>query len=389
MVNTPWHLNLTNSLVSLNHAGDAGGGIDTVGQGFTTIQNSIIKDNTCVNQGGGIWLDTINGVSSTFSAINVDVIDNKSLAGGNVGGGVGAAGNGPVTFQNCSVSNNSAGGTGGGYGEQNDLAPLTIIKSLFRDNFAFDNGGGIQQGGPSTVITSSEIDDNATNANGGGIFVSGHTIQITASTLADNTAGGNGGGIELETTKAGSFIDTSTIYNNSALDNNTGTTQGGGIDAPASFTGGISLLNDTINSNYANTGGGIFYADTKNSFFSLKNTILAGNFADAGFDGSGRFNDQGNNLIGIAGNGSGISGIFLSTKLDGTVASPLDALLGVFGNNGGPSVGSNDSFIVIQTEAPLTGSAAINNGNVNGTLATDERGITAIIGGKINIGAVA
>src|SRR5262249_50728034 len=67
---TLWTLTVNNSTISNNHAGDAGGGIDTDGTGIVNINpGTIITRNTTVNQGGGIWLDAISG-SVTSVTIN-------------------------------------------------------------------------------------------------------------------------------------------------------------------------------------------------------------------------------------------------------------------------------------------------------------------------------
>ena len=59
---TPWTLTINSSTISNNHAGDAGGGIETDGSGHVNINaGTVITGNTGVNQGAGIWLDAING----------------------------------------------------------------------------------------------------------------------------------------------------------------------------------------------------------------------------------------------------------------------------------------------------------------------------------------
>src|SRR5260370_11948 len=62
---------------------------------------------------------------------------------------------------------------------------------------------------------------------------------------------------------------------------NTGA-EGGGLDAPAAFTGRLLLVNYTINANFATKGGGIFWAGAAGSTFSLENTIVARNLLAAG-----------------------------------------------------------------------------------------------------------
>jgi hypothetical protein len=343
-VSTFWTLTINNSTITNNHAGDAGGGIETDGSGTDLINSgTVITGNTCVNQGGGIWLDAIQ-VGDTFQGASLTVngatiSGNQALsAGGGLGGGIGNAGNGAVTILSSSLVNNFAGMNGGGFGDENAQGSLTVQNCSFLNNTAIGIGGGIASGGPVTIgsstvannfagqtgggfgdenaqdsltaqnsnflnntaavagggiatsgtltsITSSEIDGNTSGSTGGGLFTKGITLTIQSSTLANNTASDNGGGIELATTGAadqGSTITNTTLTGNRAL-NNAGA-NGGGLDAGAGFTGDVLLLNDTINANFASMGGGIFWAATMGSTFRLQNTIVAGNFATTGPD---------------------------------------------------------------------------------------------------------
>ena len=95
----------------------------------------------------------------------------------------------------------------------------------------------------------------------------------------------------------------------------------------AAFTGTLTLLQDTINGNFADNGGGIFWAGTANSAVNVQNTIIAGNAAsttgpDAN-NAAGTFTDNGGNLIGISGAGSGNTGFTAGTTQTGTVATML------------------------------------------------------------------
>ena len=89
----------------------------------------------------------------------------------------------------------------------------------------------------------------------------------------------------------------------------------------------------------------------------MGNTIIAGNGGASGSDVSGAFTSQGNNLIGKADGSTGFTG---PGDHVGTIASPINALLGPLANNGGPT----------QTHALLAGSPAIEAGN-NAILAAD------------------
>jgi predicted outer membrane repeat protein len=288
---TPWTLTVNNSTIASNHAGDAGGGIDEDGSGRVFINSgTVITGNTSVNQGAGIWLDAIqNGDAFETASLTVNganVSNNKALTTGGLAGGIGNAGNGPVTILNSNVSDNFAGATGGGFGDENAQGTLTVMNSTFLNNTAVGNGGGIAAGGPATSITRSEIDGNTSGGAGGGLFANSVTLSVQSSTFANNVASGNGGGIELETTGAGLFLGStvidSTITGNTAL-NNAGT-DGGGIAADSGFTGDLLLQNDTINANFAGVGGGIFWAATAGSNFGLRNTIVANNFGLVGPD---------------------------------------------------------------------------------------------------------
>jgi hypothetical protein len=396
-VSTPWTLTINNSTISNNHAGDAGGGVDEDGSGNVNInQGSKITGNTSLNQGAGIWLDAIAaGNVLQTSSLNVNgtlIAYNRALAAGNFGGGIGNAGNGTVSISNSTVEHNYSGGEGGGFADQNNQGTLVVQNSLFIDNVAVGNGGGIQEGGPTTTITFTEVKDNFSGAVGGGIFANGGTLVVKRTTIADNVASGDGGGIEVETSGFGqntSLIAEDTITGNIGLNNAGG--NGGGIDAATGFTGSLLLLNDTINANFATNGGGIFWAGTTGSTFTVQNTIIAQNLAVAGPDVSnaaGTFTDRGGNLIGISGPGSGNTGFTNSSTQRGSVANPLNPLLGSLEDNGGPAVGSPGHTMTVETEALLPGSTAIGKGLMNGALGTDERNISNVVNNTINIGAV-
>ncbi len=123
----------------------------------------------------------------------------------------------------------------------------------------------------------------------------------------------------------------------------------------------------------------------------VQNTIIAGNFAGVEPDVDnlvGAFLDLGGNLIGVSGLGSGNTGFTNGATETGTLAHPLEPLLGPLQDNGGPLVGANGQRITLQTEAPLPGSPAIGMGILNGAPPTDERGFPSVVDGLINVGAV-
>ncbi len=348
-VSTPWTFTANDSIISLNHAGDAGGGIDVDGSGKVFINaGTVVTGNTCLNQGAGIWLDAIR-VGNTFQTANLTVTgaivsDNVAQAG--PGGGIGNAGNGVVTITSSTIEDNFTGGTGGGSGDENAQGTLIVQDSLFLGNASGSFGGAIQVGSPTTTITTSEFKNNSAQGDGGAIFANGATLDATNSTLAGNITSGHGGGIELETSgsgAAGSAITFTTITDNGCVNNNAGRI-GGGIDLGQGgpFTGSAQLTNDTVSANFAVSGGGLAFSH--GGTVNVQNTIIAGNHvtnsSPAYLDVNGtKFTSLGNNLIG---NRDGFEGNFFtqSTDLTGTAAKLLDAVLGPLQNNGGPTIGA-------------------------------------------------
>ncbi len=393
-----WILTLNNSIIENNRAGDAGGGVESDGGGKIFINGGAILNNTCVNQGAGIWLDAVPNANDANVLDSALLNVTNTLIRGNaaldmLGGGIGNAGTGAVTIFGSTIEDNFSGGMGGGFADSDNMGTLTVTNSLFQSNVALADGGAIQEGGPTTTLTHSEIDDNVSGATGGGVFATGTTLTVLSCTLANNTASGNGdgaggGGIELETTGT-STITTSTIAGNRAL-NNAGV-NGGGIDAQA-LTGALQLLNDTITGNFASQGGGIDWGATAGSSVSLENTIVALNRAATGvdlFNPSGAFTDLGGNLIGVAGdanNGLGSANGGMASTQTGSLAQPLNPLLAVLGNYGGPHIGAHGTMIVLETEPPLHGSPAHGKGIKSGAPSTDERGMP--IGMTVPVGAV-
>jgi CSLREA domain-containing protein len=227
--------------------------------------------------------------------------------------------------------------------------------------------------GRTVTISGLTITAGKDSAQGGGILNAG-ALTLTDVTVSGNSAGGigsgQGGGIYCN---AGTLVITnSTLSGNQATG---GTDDEGG--AIYNNNGTVSLTNVTIASNtvsggsVSNQGGGIF---TSGGTVNLRNTIVAGNTASVGPDLSGSFTSQGHNFIGKGDDSTGLSN-GVSNDQVGSVASPIDPLLGPLANNGGPT----------QTMALLTGSTAIDAGDdcvftdscspaVGVALTTDQRG---------------
>ncbi len=324
----------------------------------------------------------INPGATTPASTSAVSISNVTIQNGKTAGdGGGIRDQGPinVTLTTVTVANNSAGGAGSGFADADGKATLSVQSSLFQGNAASGNGGAIE-GGTTTTITNSEFKANTAGGSGGAVFDNGVTLTVNAATFATNKAGGNGGAIELLTSGSGS-TNGSTITNVTITGNNA-TGNGGGIDTGTGFSGGVTLISDTINANTAATGGGVYYSGASGTSFFLTTTIVAKNTAPTGPDAdnaAGNFSENGGqedatNLIGVSGTGSGNSGfqIFPSLTKAGTVSTPLDPQLASLANNGGPTVGAPGNSLTLETEALLPNSPALDAAAAGAAI--DERG---------------
>ena len=404
--------------------GDAiaqGGGGILHSSGLLRLRDVVITGNATGNGGNsnttiGGWGGFGGGIFSSGTLEMTDcVISNNTTGNGGTGAQLGGSGGrgagiyfapGTLTMKNVTITNNHTGtggpnsgttGPGGGmwlggdfFPVQNttaDLTNVTITNNTTADNGATgtDTGGGagiyIFQG--TVTLTNSNVNNNHTgNVNpatpaaaagrGGGINNNG-TLTIVNSLVSANTTG-NGPAGGANTTGGGiTNAGTLTVINSTVSGNSTGTgpSMGGGIFSSAT----LKLINCTVTKNFTpdDLGNGI---SGNQGAITLANTIIAGNGNSANDPDLSNplftpptFVSQGHNLIG---NADGFASSFTATgDQKGTGAAPLDPLLGLLANNGGPTF----------THALLSNSPALDGGDNalakdanNNTLLTDQRG---------------
>jgi hypothetical protein len=288
--------------------GDAhGGGI--LNAGTVALRNCIIRGNTA--RGGDGSVSAVAGgtgagggiYNSGTLTVTACELDGNSAAGGNGG----------MLFSDRGYSGGS--GIGGGI-FNNELGSIFLTNCTLTSNSALGGPGG-----------STKHPGIGGDGFGGGILTQGSNCAVDHCTLAGNRAQGGQGGTDILQTSSGGAG---------------GSASAGGIGAPIRR-------------------------------FTSKSSIVAGNTAVGGSGGSpngadggsacpdidGGATSQGFNLIGTTNCSSG----WIASDLTGTIALPLDPLLGPLQNNGGPT----------KTLALLPGSAAIDAGNSGGT-AIDQRG---------------
>jgi hypothetical protein len=342
----------------------SGGGIRAQGNASLTLLNDIVTDNSATADGGGIVSENTVSVPWTFTITNTVISNNRA---GDAGGGIDVDGSGKLFVNNSTITGNSSTNQGAGIwldavqvGTVFQTATLTVTGSLVSGNMAIaagNVGGGIGNAGNGIVtIQSSTISDNFSGGVGGGFGDENAqgTLVVVNSTFVNNDAIGNGGGIEAS--------GPTTTINDSTITGNLGQADGGGINvASAAFTLNNTIVALNLDNNNAGAGNMNFQGPAPDIFAAV--TTGNGNFIGIG--------DA--NLTGIT-NGTNGNQI-------GTVAMPLDPLLGPLQNNGGQT----------PTRAPLPGSPVIDAG-INAVVptgtVTDQRGALRIVNARVDVGAV-
>jgi hypothetical protein len=415
----------TNDELGIGHNGGNGGGIYNSGK--MTLDMCIVSNNFSGQgaaggsppggvgigvsggpggvggDGGGIY--NASEINLNFCTVNGNGSGNggdgyDGGSGGNGGNGGGIYNSGKMTMDTCIVSNNfsgqgtdgsspfgynilylsgGAGGAGGNGGGIYNASEINLNFCTVNDNGSGNGGNGVWGVGGG---------NGGTGGNGSGIFNSG-LLNLNTCTVSENFCGsggiggggwfwgsggnggdgGNGGGIY----NAGSFISTSctVVLNLTGAGGNGGNdTAGYTSTAAAGGAGGCGggILNDVSGTNVVarNTlialnavnaggaGGTNYYEDMYYIGASGSNGF--------GFDLVGDFTSHGYNLVGMADGSTGFANGVNADKI-GSIASPIDPLIGPLRMNGG----------FTPTHALFWGSPAIDQGNCFG-IHRDQRG---------------
>jgi hypothetical protein len=386
-------------------------------------------------QGSGLFLRNAE-LSLALSL----VLDNSALggtggSGGNgdqgLGGGGGAAQGGAICISGgfCGLSqstldSNLAYGGNGGYGGHG------IFSGSAADGGGSGGGGGTAQGGglfstaALVAVNSSTLSDNAAVAGDGGS--GGYGSDLGDSWGAAGGWGGPGGNSQ----GGGAFVDSDVTFLDSTIstnwvrgslggvgawgghgkDDQSGGNAGGGGNGGLAEGGGIchygagtlQLLSSTIAFNTVDSslggppglpgpgglpagngaghdgrGGGIFNAA---GLVVAKNTLIADNQAHTATDVFGNFDltQATHDLVGVADSNCNLTVQNSNGCLVGTTTNTVNPMLGPLTSNGGPT----------WTHQLLKNSPAINAGdNAAVTVSVDQRGLTRIVGGTVDIGA--
>jgi CSLREA domain-containing protein len=286
---------------------DDGGGIEVNG-GRLTVSRSVVTQNVAGGLGGGLSLAGTTPAGS-LKVLRSKVTGNNAMGDG--GGGVNSNG-GVLVVARTTISGNHSDNVAGGL--RNSDGDATIIRSTVNANVADNTSGGLRQGGTGSHLT------------------------ILNSTFDGNRAAGEGGGMRIS--EGAADLNGVTIVRNLANSDNTGPDVGGGIQEDSLEP--ITIRNTVIALNAVGTGGTDpnCFADITSGGHNVRGS------ADAG-------------CIGFTGPGDQLS------------ATPR---IGALKNNGGPT----------KTACPKAGSILINQGGED-AVSRDQRGVKKV--GRRDIGA--
>lgn len=176
-------ITIRNSRLVANTA-DSSGALIT-GRGKLTVARSVIADNSAASWAGGIDLYRNAAASVTDSTIS-----GNRVHGQHYGGGINDEdSHGPVRVEDSTISNNHAGGFGGGVYIEH--AAWTIRNSTISGNIAQNSagtvgdGGGIAVYGGSLTLSSATVAYNSAYS-GSGIYAGGGATTIRNSIVARN-----------------------------------------------------------------------------------------------------------------------------------------------------------------------------------------------------------
>ncbi|MGE0641146.1 MAG: choice-of-anchor Q domain-containing protein [Thermoanaerobaculia bacterium] len=253
----------------------------------------------------------------------------------------------------------STAGAGGRGGSLANEGSATLTRCTIRDSGA--GGGG---------------DPNANGGGGGAIAnLSGGVLRLDESTLSGNLSGDGGSFMSFfgqDGPGGGILCVGDCSLNNVTISGNGIGTSGGGsanVGGGIAVSGGTTRLrNVTVTANTANgNGGGIARSSgtirTRNSLFS--GNAGAGSNDDCFTAAMPGIVSEGHNLLRV---NNGCDSSFSGTDLEGTIGTPLEPLLGVLDDNGGPT----------RTHALGSSSPAIDGGDPAGCLAWNGSGDVAM-----------
>lgn len=233
-------VSLSDARILDNAASGSGGGIRNTRS--LTVQASEISGNAAGAGGGGIDSSSAGSVSLTSTEIAANT------AGLN-GGGINNSGMSTVSLVLSTIEGNSAVGMGGGL-SQTSLGTVSVLNSTVALNTAA-SGGGLHTTRALT-FQNSTLSSNTATGSGGGLRNSGGTVSFQSATIFNNEAGTTGGGIQNDSSFGAASLKNTIVARNMA-------TTGPDISGIQFVSQGNNLIGDrgTVTTFVNGTGGNV------------------------------------------------------------------------------------------------------------------------------------
>jgi hypothetical protein len=227
----------------------------------------VVSAKTMMNEQVGLRGLKITGGAAVGGG---NVTANGKVFGRGSGGGINISGS-VVSFEDCEITNNSAGIAGGVYVTN---GAKTIFKrcNVSHNRSTGNSGAFLITGASEIVMYDSRVSFNSADGIAGAIQVQSSKSFIYNSTFDNNKAVSNVGGCYLREDSENYWINT-TIYGNESGG------YGGGLVfyGTATSTSKSYIISSTISKNKASTTGGGVNVTNSNGFLSLKNTVISQN----------------------------------------------------------------------------------------------------------------
>ena len=218
--------NFTNNVAPATGQDVAGGAIDSIGGGITTIVGSVFKGNQASNGGA------IGSLGSALTLVDSEVSDNTATGnGGNPGNG----GNGggividgensyfgvSVNLSGVKVANNKGNAYGGGIFHTAYHSDTTTIDQCSFTGNSIPNqsssmAGGLYLQGTNITMTNSTVSENSANVAGGMYVGYGSMLSMANDAITQNTAYVMSGGLFVDSNVSSGGDLSVTIANNKA-----------------------------------------------------------------------------------------------------------------------------------------------------------------------------
>ncbi|HSH03322.1 MAG TPA: Ig-like domain-containing protein, partial [Anaerolineae bacterium] len=257
---------IDNSQIYNNRAGDASGIYSALNE--TVIENSRIHDNQQYR-----FRDGVGGIAvrnSSFIMHNSEVFNNRNRrCGGILARGV------VMTMTNSSIRNNTATFTTGGLCVQLSVGVISETQFLENISNVVADGGGINIMSSDLILTNSDIISNVTDTSGGGISVIGSSNVVVESTFIGMNSAGYGGGLSVGEQ---SFV----VIRNSQIEDNVGTVQCGAIhneDAEIKLNNVQIVGNRVTGGHHSGIVCNLAFVASQLVTMSIKNSEIRDNYA--------------------------------------------------------------------------------------------------------------